>query len=270
MWCMHCGQDVPWTASAKDGRLVCSRCGLSPEADKAEHREDFSLENLISSKSEGSGHVPLNLPINDLHGAHSSRVSNSGSSVPSSKIPPTPDKSGIERHDWPISSAYDGWDLDEQLSHIRQVLDSISDSASSADVDSMLDAEVSNKAFSKNGLRFDAMHQEKEGRHRRPSKREPLMGRLVFGLVFLMLGTGILVLSIALILPREIWFPADVPITGVLMQVFGAFLVGLGLSAQLRRFQAALHVEEPDRQYRRFDEPQLYNQSPHVDAKIRS
>ena len=269
MWCMHCGQDVPWTASAKDGRLVCSRCGLSPEADKAEHREDFSLENLISSKSEGSGHVPLNLPINDLHGAHSSRVSNSGSSVPSSKIPPTPDKSGIERHDWPISSAYDGWDLDEQLSHIRQVLDSISDSTSSAGADPFDTESVATK-FPKADRRFDAMHYEKRGLHRRPSKREPLIGRFVFGLVFLMLGTGILVLSIALILPREIWFPADVPIAGVLMQVFGAFLVGLGLSAQLRRFQAALHVEEPDRQYRRFDEPQLQNQSPHVDVKVRS
>lgn len=243
---MHCGQDVPWTASAKDGRLVCSRCGISPEN-----------PDLTSTESDSSGHVPLNIPINDLHGAH-----HSGPSVP---LPKDFDQSESA---WPVASAYDGWNLDEQLSHIRQVLDSISVPAD--DADQMLDADLSASSLPKAEHRFDAMHSEKRGLHRRTPKRDPLMGHFVFGLTFLMLGTGLLVLSIASILPRQIWFPADVPIAAVLLQVFGVFLTGLGLSAQLRRFQAALAPQEPNRQRRRFDEPQFEHKAPHVDVKVRS
>lgn len=253
---MHCGQDVPWTASTKDGRLACSRCGLSPE-------NPSEIKDIPPV-----GHVPLNIPIKDLHGAHCSapKASKTSSSSNPSRHP------GNDVHSWPVASAYDGWDLDEQLTHIREVLDSLSNSASSDsaslvdDEDSFFDSDTE---LAQRAHRFDARHHEKRGLHRRAKKNDSLMGRFVFGLVFLMLGTGILALSIASILPRQIWFPADVPIGAVLLQVFGAFLAGLGLSAQIRHFQSALHVQETNQLHRRFDEPQM-QRSPHVDVKVRS
>lgn len=259
MWCIRCGQDVPWTASAKDGRLACSRCGTAQERE---------------AESQGStplGHIPLNVPINSVHSAHPSSASTHSSIAdapiqdPHLQDAPFQDAS-LGSSDWPVASAYDGWNLDEQLSNIRETLDLLSSSAPVTDTPSTPIAEPSKTEY-----RFDAMHPEKRGLHRRAKKEDrSLMGRFVFGLVSLMLGTGILVLSIASILPRQLWFEADVPIAGVLLQVFGVFLIGLGLSAQLRRFHAALRASEASKPYRRFDEPQMDHASPHLDAKVRS
>ena len=219
-----------------------------------------------SESSPPSGHVPLNLPINSVHGAHPASASVHASMA---DVPVQDDsfqKAGFDDGDWPVSSAYDGWSLDEQLNHIREALDLLSGSAPGVGTPSAPIGEPSKRSH-----RFDAVHDQKHGYHRRAKKEDgSRLGHFVFGLVFLMLGTGILVLSIASILPRQIWFMADLPIAGVLLQVLGVFLFGLGLSAQLRRFHAALRTNETVKPYRRFDEPQMNHASPHLDAKVRS
>ncbi|MGD9128580.1 MAG: hypothetical protein PVH19_14480, partial [Planctomycetia bacterium] len=172
MWCIRCGQDVPWAASAKDGRLACSRCGMTQE------QAAMSESSIISS------HVSEASSVNSVHGPHPSSAANHASLPDTFYQDAYREKSDLESG-WPVSSAYDGWNLDEQLSHIREALDLLESSKS------MIDTSTSVTEPAKIEHRFDTVHSEQHGLHRRSKKNDhSLMGRFIFGLMFLTLGTG--------------------------------------------------------------------------------
>jgi len=102
MWCKQCQQDVPAVVSAEGGPLSCPRCGHNVA------NPDRSWQSPVAE--------PDFIPDGESTGVEFTGVEFTAGE---DSVGPT-----SARSDTPSgSSDYDGWEFDEQLRHIRRVLD---------------------------------------------------------------------------------------------------------------------------------------------------
>jgi len=194
MWCKQCQQDVPALPSDTSGKYVCPRCGVDPAPTKA-------VQPAPASTSADEP-LPLGVPRPSLP-------------VGTSDLPP----------------AYDPWDLDEQLRHLRRIL-------------SAEQAKTPSPAIAGEALRIDPPHAG-PGRRRLPaghaSKRSAAGSRgarsalhllgwflLLIGLMGMACGGALLGWS--LVGGRQDLWPIGLPIALV-----GQIVLVMGFILQLDR-----------------------------------